>query len=111
MNEDKQNEILIDLGIIKNAQNQTNEHLKVLNGKVASHEDKLTLFQIAEKEMMTAIVRLSDEHRTQKEALDKKENIQREERDKIKWMFYERAFYIVLAILYLLLRNAHIINF
>lgn len=100
MNENKQNEILVKLGIIEAGQNLTNEHLKMLNGKVASHEDKLTLFQIAEKEMMTAIVRLSDEHRNQKE-----------ERDKVKWMFYERIFYIILFLGYLVLKQTGIINF
>lgn len=101
MNDDKQYiQILTKLAVIEANQNQTNDHLKMLNGKVISHEDKLVLFQISEREMMTAITGLSNEHKAQKE-----------ERNKIKWMFYERVFYILLFLGYLVLQKTGIVNF
>lgn len=52
-------EIISQLAVISVQQNVTNEHLKQLNGKVVSHEDKLILMTIAEKEMLSTIAGLT----------------------------------------------------
>lgn len=39
-------EILINIAVLQNTQEGTNEHLRILNGKVAKHEESLTTLML-----------------------------------------------------------------